>query len=214
RYEQQAFLSLTNFSEERLTFPLVVSIDGRTVSEQTITLDPQVKRNVIVPFTHQGGGQVRVEAQIKDDLDADNVVYGIMPAPRKIKVLLVSPGNLFLEKALKSDPQVMLETKARSEYAGGMGAFDVVVLDSVSPPKVGAGRFVFVNAVPGDVPIEPLGRMEQPVILDWDRTHPIMRFVDLSKVGVEEALRVRPISAGRALRGAGGRAPNLPNRGD
>ncbi len=198
-YDHQAFLSVTNFAAERQSFPLVVSIDGKTVSEQTITLDPQVKRNVIVPFTHQGGGQIRVEAQLNDDLAADNVVYGVIPAPRRIKVTLVSPGNLFLEKALKSDPQVVLETKAPGEYSGGMVASDVVVLDSVSPPKVGPGRFILVNAVPGDVPIEPVGSMEQPVILDWDRTHPIMRFVDLSKIGVEEALRVRPLTAGRTL---------------
>ncbi len=198
-YDYQAFLSVTNFADERLTFPLVVSIDDRTVSEQTIALDPQVKRNVIVPFTHQGGGTVRVEAAVRDDLDVDNVVHGVIPAPRKLKVLLVSPGNLFLEKALKADPQVVLETKAPAEYAGGMGAYDAVVLDSTSPPKVGSGRFVFVNAVPGDVPIEPLGTMEQPVVLDWDRSHPIMRFVDLSKVAVEEALRIRPLAAGRTL---------------
>jgi Ca-activated chloride channel homolog len=197
--EHEAFLSLTNFSTERLSFPLVVAIDGKTVSEQTITLGPQVKRNVIVPFTHQGGGRIRVEARVEDDLEADNVVDGVIPAPRKLKVLLVSPGNLFMEKALKSDPQVTLETKAPGDYAGGMAASDVVVLDSVSPPKVGPGRFILVNAVPGDVPIEPLGAMEQPVILDWDRAHPIMRFVDLSKVGVEEALRVRPLAAGRTL---------------
>ncbi|MBI3454628.1 MAG: VWA domain-containing protein, partial [Candidatus Rokubacteria bacterium] len=70
-YDHQAFLSVTNFSSERLTFPLVVSIDDKTVSEQTITLESQVKRNVIVPFTHQGGARVRVEAKIRDDLDAD-----------------------------------------------------------------------------------------------------------------------------------------------
>jgi uncharacterized membrane protein len=198
-YDHQAFLSVTNFSNERLSFPLTVSIDGKAVSEQEIALDPQVKRNVIVPFSHQGGGQVRVSLGIQDDLESDNTVWGIIPAPRKLKVLLVSPGNLFLEKALKADPQVVLETKTPGEYTGGMGAYDVVVLDSTSPPKVGAGRFVLVNSVPGDVPIEPLGAMEQPVILDWDRTHPIMRFVDLSKVGVEEALRVRPVAAGRTL---------------
>jgi uncharacterized membrane protein len=198
-YDHQAFLSLTNFSNERLAFPLTVSIDDKPVSEQSIALGPQVKRNVIVPFTHQGGGQIRVEIGIRDDLEADNVVYGIIPAPRRIKVLLVSPGNLFLEKALKADPQVVLETRAPSEYSGGMGTYDVVVLDSTSPPKVGPGRFVLVNAVPGDVPIEPLGPMEQPTVLDWDRSHPIMRFVDLSKVGVEEALRVRPVAAGRTL---------------
>jgi hypothetical protein len=91
-YDHQAFLSVTNFSSERLTFPLLVSIDGKTVNEQTITLDPQVKRNVIVPFTHQGGGQLKVEAQVRDDLESDNVVHGVMPAPRKLRVLLVSPG--------------------------------------------------------------------------------------------------------------------------
>jgi Ca-activated chloride channel family protein len=198
-YDYQAFLSVTNFATERVTFPLVVSIDGKVISEQAITLEPQVKRNVVVPFTHQGGGQTRVEARVDDDLAADNAVSGVIPAPRPVKVLLVSPGNLFLEKALKADPQVVLETKPATEYAGGMGASDVVVLDSVSPPKVGPGRFILVNAVPGDVPLEPLGTMAQPAILDWDRTHPIMRYVDLSKVGVEEALRVRPLAAGRTL---------------
>ncbi len=198
-YDYQLFLSVTNFSDERFTFPLTVTVDSKTVSEQGITLDPQVKRNVIVPFTLQGGGTVRVEARVDDDLDADNVVYGIIPEPRKLRVLLVSPGNLFLEKALKADPQVVLETKSPSEYAGGMGSYDVVVLDSASPAKIGPGRFVLVNALPGDVPIESLGVMERPAILDWDRSHPVMRFVDLSKVGVEEALRVRPLAAGKTL---------------
>jgi hypothetical protein len=80
-----------------------------------------------------------------------------------------------------------------------MGTYDVVVLDWTSPAKIGAGRFVLVNSTPGDVPIESLGTMEQPVVLDWARNHPVMRFVDLSKVAVEEALRVRPLAAGKTL---------------
>ena len=198
-YDYQAFVSLTNFSDERLSFPLVVTVDDQPVNEQTIALDPQVKRNVIVPFSLQAGGLVAARIGVRDDLEADNAVYGIVPEPRKLRVLLVSPGNLFLEKALKADPQVVLETKAPGDYTGGMGGTDVVVLDSVSPAKVGPGRFVLVNALPGDVPIESLGAMEQPVVLDWARTHPIMRFVDLSKVGIEEALRVRPLAAGKTL---------------
>jgi uncharacterized membrane protein len=198
-FDYQAFLSVTNFADERLSFPLALTIDDRTVSEQVIALDPLVKRNVVVPFTLQAGGVVRAEIGIRDDLPSDNVVYGIVPEPRKLRVLLVSPGNLFLEKALRTDPQVVLETKVPGEYAGGMGGHDVVVLDSTSPAKIGAGRFVLVNSTPGDVPLESLGTMEQPVVLDWVRSHPIMRFVDLSKVGMEEALRVRPLAAGKTL---------------
>ena len=35
----------------------------------------------------------------------------MIPPPRTIAVLLVSPGNLFLEKVLKTDPQVKLEVR-------------------------------------------------------------------------------------------------------
>jgi hypothetical protein len=114
-------------------------------------------------------------------------------------VLLVSPGNLFLEKVLRTDPQVSLEVRTPEQYQGGMGEADIVVLDSVSPPKVGPGRFVFVNGVPADVPIETLGRIERPVIMDWDRAHPVMRHVEFAKVTIEDALRIRPLAAGRPL---------------
>ena len=109
-YDYEAFVSVTNFSDEAMTFPLVVTMDDRVVSEQPIHLPPQVKRNVIVPFTHQGGGRVRIEARAEGDLAADKVVYGVIPSPRRLRVLLVSPGNLFLEKALRTAPQVVLET--------------------------------------------------------------------------------------------------------
>ena len=81
----------------------------------------------------------------------------MLPPPRKIKVVLVSAGNLFLEKVLRTDPLVEVEVKAADQYQGGMADADVVVLDSIQVPRVGPGRFIFVNAVPGDVPIEVLG---------------------------------------------------------
>src|SRR3989454_5509179 len=90
-------------------------------------------------------------------------------------------------------------TLFRSQYAGGMAEADVAVLDSVTPPRVGPGRFVFVNAVPPDVPLEVLGRIERPTIMDWDRAHPIMRHVEFAKVAIEDAMRIRPLAAGRPL---------------
>ena len=103
-FDYQAFLSVTNFSDERVSFPLALTVDGQKISEQTIALDPQVKRNVIVPFTLQTGAVVKAVADVRDDLEADNTVHAVVPEPRKLRVLLVSPGNLFLEKALRTDP--------------------------------------------------------------------------------------------------------------
>ena len=198
-YNSQAFLSVANFSAEPQTFSLTLALDDETLAEKTLTLDPEVRRAVVVPFTDRGGGVVRARLHVGDDLEADNAAYAVIPPARSIAVLLVSSGNLFLEKALRTDPQVTLEVRNLDAYHGGMDGFDVVVLDSVSPPRLGNGRFVLVNTVPADVPLEVLGRLENPIIMDWDRNHPIMRQVDLAKVAIEDAMRVRPLAAGKTL---------------
>ncbi len=198
-YNSQAFLSVANFSAEPQTFSLMLTLDDETLAEKTLTLDPEVRRAVVVPFTDRGGGVVRARLNVSDDLEADNVAYAVIPPPRSISVLLVSPGNLFLEKVLKTDPQVTLEVRQPEAYQGGMAGFDVVMLDSASPQRLGNGRFVLVNTVPPDVPLEVLGRLDNPIIMDWDRNHPIMRQIDFAKVAIEDAMRVRPLAAGKSL---------------
>ncbi|HEY3097714.1 MAG TPA: VWA domain-containing protein [Methylomirabilota bacterium] len=195
----QAFVSLVNHSPEAQTFDFVLAIDDQTIAEKSLTLEPNVRRSIVLPFAHQGGGTVTAKINVSDDLATDNVAYAVIPPPKKIAVTLVSPGNLFLEKVLRTDPNVALEVKTPEQYQGGMGDADVVVLDSSTPPKVGPGRFVFVNTVPPDVPLEVLGRIEAPTVMDWDRTHPVMRHVEFAKVAIQDALRVRPLAAGRAL---------------
>lgn len=198
-FHYQAFVSLVNHAAEAQRFRFLLDVDGSVIAERDVTLEPKVRRAMVVPFTHDGGGLVRARLGVDDDLAADNTAWAVLPPPRKIQVLLVSSGNLFLEKALRTDPHVALEVRTPDAYPGGMEAADVVVLDSVTPPRIGPGRFVLVNTVPPDVPLEVLGRLERPVIMDWAREHPIMRHADLSKVQIEDALRVRPLAAGRPL---------------
>ncbi|MBF8287944.1 MAG: VWFA protein, partial [Candidatus Rokubacteria bacterium] len=198
-FDSQAFVSFANFSDQAESFGFSLTIDGDVVAEKTLTLDPQVRRAVVLPFSHAGGGVLRARLNVSDDLSADDAAYAVIAPARTIRVLLVSPGNLFLEKELSTDPQVKLEVRKPDAYQGGMEGFDVVVLDSVSPPRIGSGRFVLVNTSPPDVPLEVLGRLESPVIMDWDRSHPIMRQVDFAKVAIEDALRVRPLAAGKTL---------------
>ena len=195
----QAFVSLVNHSPEAQTFDFALSIDDQMIAEKSLTLEPSVRRSIVLPFAHQGGGTVTAKIGVNDDLATDNVAYAVIPPPKKIAVTLVSPGNLFLEKVLRTDPTVALEVKTPEQYQGGMGEADVVVLDSSAPPKVGPGRYVFVNTVPPDVTLEVLGRIEAPTVMDWDRSHPVMRHVEFAKVAIQDAMRVRPLAAGRAL---------------
>ncbi len=198
-FDYQAFASLVNYSAEVQTFTFSLQVDGVTIADKSLTLEPNIRRSVVLPFSHTGGGTIKAGVDVRDDLATDNVAWAVLPPPRKINVLLVSPGNLFLEKVLRTDPQVSLEVRTPDQYQGGMEQADIVVLDSAAPSRVGPGRFVFVNVAPADVPLESLGRIERPTIMDWDRAHPVMRHVELAKVVIEDALRIRPLAAGRPL---------------
>jgi uncharacterized membrane protein/secreted protein with Ig-like and vWFA domain len=195
----EAYVSLANFSGEAQSFSFTLRRDGRAIVERAVTLAPQVHRSLILPFRHSRAAHITAELGIDDDLRADNVAHAVLPPPRNVAVTLVSHGNRFLENVLRTDPEVALQVVTPERYAGGMGDADVVVLDSVTPPRVGPGRYIFVNVVPPDVPIELLGRVERPAVVDWDRAHAVMRHVEFSKVAVAQAMRLRPLAPGRAL---------------
>src|SRR5262249_37223008 len=55
-YNSQAFLSVANFSADPQTFSLTLTLDNEALAEKTLTLEPEVRRAVVVPFTDRGGG--------------------------------------------------------------------------------------------------------------------------------------------------------------
>ena len=156
-----------------------------------MTLEPSVRRSVVLPFSHSGGGTIT--ARLRDRRRPgrrQHRVRGPAAAAEDRRSLLVSPGNLFLEKVLRPILRCRSTCARPISTRAAWATRTSSCLDSVTPPTAGPGRFIFVNAVPPDVPIEVLGRIERPTIMDWDRTHPVMRHVELAKVTIEDALRV------------------------
>ncbi|MBI3075973.1 MAG: VWA domain-containing protein, partial [Deltaproteobacteria bacterium] len=197
-YDYQALVSLVNYGERPQGFTLRVFQGSRRIGEQAISLAPKVKRSVLFPFTSAGGETIRAEIDADDDLETDNRAFAVLPLPRKRSVLLVSPGNAFIEKALKADPQLQVEVQTPDAYKADT-AHDITIFDSFAPEKIPEGRYIFVHAVPKNLPVEVLGKVDNPPIIDWDRRHPVLKYVDLSKVAIEEALRVRPLLGSRTL---------------
>ena len=198
-YDFQAFLSVANYGGEPATFPLSLTLDGRSIKTESVTLGPEVTRSFVFPFVDREGGVLQAEIAVDDDLASDNRALAVLPPPRPLTVLLVSAGNPFLEKALAADAQVKVETGTLETMEKKRAQYDVVILDGVPTKRVPPGRYLFVNTLPDGIPLELQGRVEEPPIVDWDRGHPAMRYLDLSRVAIQEAMRVRPLGGGRAL---------------
>lgn len=131
-----------------------------------------------------------------DAFPLDDRAYALLPPRRKMKVVLVSSGNLFLEGALLLDENIDLERIRASQYSERkLRGVDAVVFDSWYPPKPPPIHSLLVNPpqpekdAPSAVPFKVLGMIDRPYITEQSTSHPVMRFVTLKDVNISASAK-------------------------
>lgn len=140
-----------------------------------------------------------------DDFVLDNTAYGIIEPPRKVRVVLVTRGNDFLERFLQT--AVNLGTAegqiVAPEFYTPAAAADLFILDGYLPPADKMPR-VDTMLVRPNVPAPAGGagadktldmggfsvghEITNPTILRWRREDPLMQYVELGDLRVSRAL--------------------------
>ncbi|MGD0140017.1 MAG: VWA domain-containing protein [Tepidisphaeraceae bacterium] len=148
-----------------------------------------------------------------DHLSADDFATVVVPPPKILSVLLVTDGNWFLEQGLRSQRLQVFDKMLPREYhelsnADGGGKklpkpYDVIVFDrddDLKPAEVPtSGAAIYFGCVPPGLEIKPAtdvaGQrivMDDNWVLDWDRDHPILRYLNLGKLYAAHAIKLLP----------------------
>ena len=200
---RQAFVTVQNFGTQSRKFPLNITVNDRLADAHEIALRPGESHSEVFDNLKQteAGGVVSAHLDLRDDLAADNDAWVTLPPQRAVKILLVTDGNPFFERVLNTDPRVTLDTVGAASYKSADSAnHDMTVWDNAAPPAaLPPGRYLFWGdkALPTgpDAPATASGagaEADKPQILDWNRTHPLMRFVDLANVKLLKARAIAP----------------------
>jgi hypothetical protein len=115
-----------------------------------------------------------------------------------VRVLLVSEGNIFLQRVLATLPmQVSMMTPEEYENAddqalteGERSLYDVVIFDRHSTGRLPQGNYFFWGAVPRIEGVALGERIDDEVIFNWDESHAILRHVSVETVRVWEWYRL------------------------
>lgn len=140
-----------------------------------------------------------------DDLPADDRAYALLPERRPIKVLAVSPGDLYLAAALLLDEYLDVTEMTPEQYEtwrvqGDPGeAYETVIFDGVAPepPSRERGRNLIYLGVEGEAP--PLaadGEVTGGIWFDSTRSkrqHPLLRYVSFGDFEVYRAVKTSPL---------------------
>ena len=189
-FDYQTLLTVANNSEAEKSFNVELYLNDALLDVRPYTLAAgEDKSEIFSNFTFEGG-RLKAAIDVDDALATDNVAYADLPKREQIPVLLVTRGNTFLENALAVDEKLDVSVIAPDQYSPVSEG--VTIFDRYSPPELGDGNYMFIYP-PKDGAMWEIGEpLESPIVTDWARGHPILRYVQLDNVLIGEAYQVTP----------------------
>ncbi len=193
-----AFLAARNFTDQTVHCDVEFYVGDLLVDVRSMEIDPGSRTGRVYSDIPLAEGVVRVELDIEDDLDIDNVAWGMPPTDDSMDVL-VAGDNQFLLLALSGIPGIQLYRISQAEYVPGAD-YDLTFFTGWAPEVLPSGNYVFFNPPPRDyLPCEISDTVSNPVVIDWDEGHPILRFVNPGSFRVFTASTIEPVAGAVSL---------------
>jgi len=195
----QAFATIANAGTTPAKSSVSLSIAGELVDAEAVDLEPGEQSGLSFAFSEDEAITIKLVIDEDDNLAIDNIAYAGLTPIKTVSVLVVTPGNRPLELGL-STPKAskICLTKIVSpdfldtdDYANRMlaGVDDLVIFDRCAPETMPPTNTFFIGRLP------PLGwswdgEAAPVVLVDVDRAHPLLRYVDLFSLLIFEGRSV------------------------
>jgi hypothetical protein len=191
----EVLVVVRNFSSE----PKEVTLDyfeGETLRKVfPLTLGPGEETRRTFSTSLPNGGVLRVQLPPGDAFAEDDVAFAVVRPEKRFRILLVAAeaDRFFyvkafnaMEEAVHEDSLVLTPEEYASQPAARAGGFDLsVFVRCPVPDELPEGTHVIVDC---DAPkiARTVGRADAERVSEWDRTHPVNRYVTYHDVVVAE----------------------------
>ncbi len=203
----EALVNLANFASISASGILTVSVDGQLWASKQVQLDPEGRSSLTISDLPRTSKVVTARFASKDNLASDDTAAALRTNAQPSKALLVSDGNIFIEKAMALLPNIQLDKVTPPNFKVAMAdGYDLVIYDGIVPilPNSVNTSLLIFNPAPSTTPPNPqgeaeaqsaaafnvAGRVDYPLIGAVQVNDPIMRYVDLSTVQVSTARKM------------------------
>ncbi len=204
--EVSVFATVANYGDSPVERDVQLSVNDNVRSVRSVTVPARreavgvsdvnqpgkVAVDFSLTFTEAGVLEVRQlpasgrSNSDRDCLTCDDAAWSILPAPKRLSVLLVTNGNPVLESALRACSLAGLDVKAPAEFeAMDRAAFEIeqpydfVVLDNYVPQTLPKCRYLVFGRPPDDIDVSVPQQLENQVLVDWRPKHPVLKYVNM-----------------------------------
>lgn len=191
-----AYLHVQNFGQESRETSLEWRADDRLLDVRSLKLTGGQPVDLVLPVppdatfvsAHLTGGDI---------FALDDTAVAVARTPTPFLVLLVTPGNVFLEQALRLRPDFRVDVVTPEGFQPRPG-YSLAVFDHFVPPILPGGPFMLIDPpagsrLAGDAPVG-ISRVRA-----GDAGDPLLAHVDLQDVHVARSQDLRASTFGRVL---------------
>lgn len=183
-HRYQVFARVRNYSDRPFRDILSITADGNLADSREVSLAAGAAQDYVFNDLPVGTKTVDARLSESDALPLDDQAYAVLDVRRPAQVLLVTNGNLYLEKVMGLMPNAELfRSHPRRYFTLDADRYDLLVFDSFVPDVLPRGNMLFIN--PTDSPaISVMGEARRQRVREWEREDPLLQFVDLRDVAV------------------------------
>ncbi len=205
----QAFARLENWGDQAVTVDVSLTRDGGLADAQAVEIPSRGRIGVEFELPELDRATLQLALEHQDHLAVDNQAYAAVDPGRRARVLFVTPGNTALEYALDTEEARELaeltvvapaELSAKKYQDQALAAYwDLIVYDRCVPQAMPQANTLFIGQVPPTAGWSRGPKTVRPIIIDTDRVHPLMQYLELGDVLVVEGTPLQTPPGGSAL---------------
>jgi len=190
---RQLFCDARNFGSEVMAATITVYADGQPIDSNVVNIAPHGHWGKTIPAPSDAKVfEAKIESK-QDLLSADNRLVALTTPGASLHVLLVTHGDIFLERALALDPRVTLD-RTDTVPADGAPTYDIVVFDGITESPVKSRAVLTFGAAGRTSPVTVTATSASGPTFKDSEKNDLLKGVDLQPVYVGTSEVVRPKS--------------------
>ncbi|HEU0167081.1 MAG TPA: BatA and WFA domain-containing protein [Chloroflexota bacterium] len=190
---EQVFVRVQNFGSNSVSNLISLYADGSLVDSAQVQLASKAAFEHVFDNLPQNAKVVEARLRDSGDFSVDKSAWLVLNQQTAFKVLLVTAGNLFLEKAVNLQPNVDVFKADPRRYAGiDTSQYSVFVFDGYLPQSLPNGNMLLFNPPSTDWLNVAQDPIPQPKVTSFQADDPLLSYVGFGDILLQKTKDVDP----------------------
>jgi len=171
---------IQNFSNHKMQSDIELRAQGSLIDVRSLVMKPGEVHDIIWEELPPGVEVIDARLSVQDIYSRDNQGWAVVQVVGKNRALLVSPGNIFMEKALNLCPALDLYRTSPENYLQQNEHYDLYVFDGWLPQQLPQASIIVLNPPASNPFFAVNGTSKNIAAVTASPDEPLLRYVDVA----------------------------------